>query len=54
MVLFLLRLAITVAVFGFVWTLVKPKTQLMRVVRAALLVLCLLVALMALRIAGAG
>ena len=47
--LFALRLLVTVAVFGFVWTLVKPRTQFMRIVRAALLVLCLLATLVVLR-----
>ncbi len=47
--LFALRLLVTVAVCGFVWTLVKPRTQFMRIVRAALLVLCLLVTLLVLR-----
>jgi len=52
MVLFAFRLLLTVAVFGFVWTLIKPKTQSMRILRAALLVLSLLVVLVALRGAG--
>ena len=50
--LFALRLLLTAAIFGFVWTLVKPRTQSMRILRAALLVLCLLVALVALRGTG--
>jgi hypothetical protein len=52
--LFALRLLLTVAICAFVWTLVKPRTQSMRIVRAALLVLCLLGALVALRGASGG
>jgi hypothetical protein len=50
--LFALRLSLTVAVVSFVWTLVKPRTQSMRIIRAALLVLCLLGVLVAVRAAG--
>ena len=49
---FVLRLLLTAAICGFVWTLVKPTTQSMRIVRAVLLVLCLLVALAAMRGTG--
>ena len=52
--LFVLRLLLTAAVIGFVWTLVKPRTQSMRIVRAVLLALCLLATLVALRAAGVG
>ncbi len=52
LVLFVFRLLLTIAICGFVWSLVKPRTQSMRVLRAALLVLCLLVALYVLRGAG--
>jgi hypothetical protein len=53
-VLFLLRLLLTLAIFGLVWTAVRPRTQSLRILRAALLVLCLLVVLAALRGAGLG
>ncbi|MBN1361738.1 MAG: hypothetical protein JW993_14170 [Sedimentisphaerales bacterium] len=49
---FAMRTLLAAAVFGFVWTLIKPRTQSMRIVRAALLVLCLLLALTAVRAAG--
>lgn len=52
MFIFMLRLLLSVAVFGFVWTLVKPRTQFMRIVRAALLVLCLFLVLAVTRSAG--
>lgn len=51
--LFILRLLLTAAICGFVWTLIKPKSQSMRLVRAAVLVLCLLLALVVMRGAGA-
>jgi hypothetical protein len=35
-----------------VWTLMKPKSQSMRIARAALLVLCLLLVLTVVRAAG--
>jgi hypothetical protein len=47
---FVLRLAVIVALWLSIWRLVKPKTQLMRIFRAALLVLCLLTFLAILRI----
>jgi hypothetical protein len=50
--LFVFRLLLTIAICGFVWSLVKPATQSMRVLRAALLVLCLLAALYVLRGVG--
>ncbi len=53
-VLFVLRLVLTLAVCGLVWTVVRPRTQSLRILRAALLVLCLLVVLAALRGAGVG
>jgi hypothetical protein len=51
-VLFALRLSLVAVTFAFVWRLVEPKTQLMRIVRATLLVLCLLAVLAVVRIAG--
>lgn len=47
-----MRTLLAVAVFGFVWTLIKPRTRCMRIVRALLLVLCLLLVLTAVRAAG--
>jgi len=52
LILFVLRLLLTATMCGFVWTLMKPATQFMRIVRAALLVLCLLLVLVAMRGAG--
>jgi len=49
---FILRIGLVVALWGFVWSLVKPRTRLMRVVRAALLVVGLLGVLAVLRVAG--
>ncbi len=50
---FILRIGLVVALGGFVWSLVKPRTRLMRVVRAALLVVGLLGVLAVLRVVGA-
>ena len=47
--LFVFRLLLTAAICGFAWSVVKPTSQSMRILRAALLVLCLLVALGLLR-----
>jgi hypothetical protein len=52
MVLLMIRSLLVAVLCGFVWTLVKPKTQFMRVARAALLALCLLAALIAMRTVG--
>jgi hypothetical protein len=51
---FFLRLLLVAAIFGFVWRFVEPRTQLMRVLRAALLLLALLGTLAVIRIFGAG
>jgi hypothetical protein len=53
LVLFVLRLMVTAAICGFVWTVIPPRTQPMRIARAALLVSCLVVVLLVLRSAGA-
>jgi multisubunit Na+/H+ antiporter MnhF subunit len=50
---FVLRMTLVVTLCLFVWRFVKPRTQLMRVLRAELLVLTLLGILVVLRIAGA-
>ena len=49
---FVLRMAIIAAVWMFVWRLVKPRTQGLRIVRAALLVFILLIVLATLRATG--
>lgn len=41
-VFFALRLSLIVAIWGLIWQYLEPKTQLMRIMRAALLLLCLL------------
>jgi hypothetical protein len=51
-VLFVLRISLIAALWAFVWKFIEPKTQLMRVFRAALLVLGLLVILAMLKITG--
>jgi hypothetical protein len=49
---FILRILLVITLWLFVWSFVKPQTQLMRVFRAALLVLSLLAVLVVLRISG--
>lgn len=51
-IFFILRISLIVALWAFVWKFIEPKTQLMRVLRAALLVLGLLVVLAMLKITG--
>jgi hypothetical protein len=51
-VFFVLRISLIVALWAFVWKFIEPKTQLMRILRAALLVLGLLVVLTMLKITG--
>ena len=51
-VFFILRISLIAALWAFVWKFIEPKTQLMRVLRAALLVLGLLVILTILKITG--
>jgi hypothetical protein len=51
-VLFILRQLIIAAVWVFVWRLVQPKTQAMRILRAALLILALLTVLAVTRVTG--
>ena len=52
-VFFVLRISLIATLCLFVWRYVKPRTQLMRVLRAALLVLVLLGVLVMLRVTGA-
>lgn len=46
----ILRISLVATLWAFVWRLVEPKTQLMRILRAALLVLGLLAILVAIRL----
>ena len=48
----ILRISLVVALWAFVWKLLEPRTQLMRILRAAVLLLGLLGILVILRIAG--
>ncbi len=50
---FVLRISLIALVWVFVWRFVEPKTHLLRILRAALLVLSLLAVLAVIRIAGA-
>jgi hypothetical protein len=52
LVLFVLRISLIAALWASVWKFIEPKTQLMRILRAALLVLGLLVILVMLKITG--
>ncbi len=52
LVFFVLRISLIAALWAFVWKFIEPKTQLMRVLRAALLVLGLLVILAMLKVTG--
>ena len=47
---FVLRILLIATIWASVWRFVEPKTQLMRVLRAALLVLCLLGAMAVIKI----
>jgi len=49
---FVLRITLVVTLCLFVWRFIEPRTQLMRVLRAALLVLTLLGILVVLRGTG--
>jgi len=49
---FVLRALLVMMLWIFVWRFVEPKTQFMRIVRATLLVLCLLGVLVVLKITG--
>jgi len=51
-VFFALRLSLVATTCAIVWRLVEPKTQLMRILRAALLVLGLLGVLAVVRVTG--
>lgn len=49
---FLLRIGLIAGIWALIWRLVEPRTQLMRVLRAALLLLGLLAVLAVIRITG--
>lgn len=49
---FALRILLVAAFWAFVWQFVEPRTQLMRILRAALLVIGLLAILTVMRITG--
>ena len=49
---FILRILLIASIWLFVWKFVEPKTKLMRVFRAALLVLVLFAVLTVLRLTG--
>ena len=49
---FVLRVSLIAVFWAFIWRFVEPRTQLMRILRAALLVLGLLGVLTVLRITG--
>ncbi len=52
MLSFFLRMGLVAAMWLFVWRLIEPKTQLMRILRAALLLLGLLGILAVMRVTG--
>ena len=49
---FILRISLIVALWAFVWKLLEPRTQLMRILRAAVLLLGLLGVLAVLKMTG--
>ena len=51
-ILLFLRISLIATCWIFVWQFIKPRTQLMRILRAALLVIVLLVILVAIRTTG--
>jgi hypothetical protein len=51
-ILFVLRIGLIATLWAFIWRVVEPRTQLMRILRAALLLLGLLGILVALRLTG--
>lgn len=50
---FALRLSLVVAIWAFLWRYLEPTTQLMRILRAALLLLCLLGVMAVVKLTGA-
>jgi len=53
LIYFVLRACLIIVVWAFVWRLIEPKTKLARVLRAAILVVGLLVILVVIRTFGA-
>ena len=51
-VLFALRSSLIVVIWAFIWRYLEPKTQLMRIMRAALLALCMLGVMAFLKLTG--
>lgn len=51
-ILFILRLLLIIALWIFVWKIVEPRTQFLRILRVALLLVSFLGILTALRIAA--
>ena len=51
-VFFVLRLSLVVAIWAFIWRYLEPRTQLMRIMRAALLLLCLLGVMAVVKLTG--
>jgi hypothetical protein len=49
---FVLRISLVALIWAFVWRFVEPRTQSLRILRAALLVLSLLAVLAFIRISG--
>ncbi len=49
---FILRISLIVALWVFVWKILEPRTQLMRILRAVVLLLGLLGVLVVLRMTG--
>ena len=49
---FVLRISLIALICAFVWRFVEPRTQLLRILRAAMLVLSLLAVLAVIRISG--
>ncbi len=49
---FILRISLIVVLWVFVWKILEPRTQLMRILRAAVLLLGLLGVLVVLRMTG--
>jgi hypothetical protein len=51
-ILFVLRMCLIATIWAAVWLYVEPKTRVMRVIRAALLVVALLLTLAAMKTFG--
>ena len=49
---FALRFSLILAIWAFLWRYLEPKTQLMRIMRAALLLLCLLGVMAVVKLTG--